>query len=101
MAKRNQVINRVFKVDGREVQGLCFKLGAKFLVALKARQGFIMCGYLNLKVAEKFSDAACLVKGVSSIPELLEANIYDLTRAARSLGARKGMPVREAIKFLS
>lgn len=88
-------------VDGRKVAGLCFKLGAKSLVVLRARRGFIMCGYLNLRVAEKFSDAACLVKGVSDIEELLNAPIADLTSTAKTLGVRKGMLARQALKFLS
>ena len=101
MVKRNPLISKSFKVAGKPVVGLSFPLGAKSLVLVKARRGFIMCGYLNLKVAEKFSDAACLVKGVSDISGLLSAPVAGLTKTAKALGVRKGMPAREAIKFLS
>lgn len=101
MAKINPVISKSFKVAGKSVVALSLALGEKTLVLLKARRGFIMCGYLNLKVADKFSDAACLVKGVSDIEGLLNAPIAGLTSKAKTLGVRKGMLAREAIKFLS
>lgn len=80
---------------------LSFSLGAKSLVLVKAKRGFIMCGYLNLRAAEKFYDAACVVKGVANIDDLLNATVAGLTKNAKALGVRKGMPAREAIKFLS
>jgi uncharacterized protein YunC (DUF1805 family) len=83
------------------VLGLSFQLGARPLVLLKASRGFIMCGYLNLKIAQKFNDAACLVKGVSSIEQLLNAPIVDLTKAAKAAGVKKGISAKQAIKFLS
>ena len=86
---------------GKPVVVLSLSLGAKSLVLVKARRGFVMCGYLNLKAAEKFFDAACLVKGVSDIEGLLNAPIAGLTSKAKTFGVRKGMLVREAIKFLS
>ncbi|MEW6008641.1 MAG: YunC family protein [Candidatus Omnitrophota bacterium] len=60
-----------------------------------------MCGYLNIKVAEKFGEAACVVKGVNSIEDLLKAPIFNLTKKAYSLGVRKWMSGKEAILKLS
>jgi uncharacterized protein YunC (DUF1805 family) len=60
-----------------------------------------MCGYLNIAVADTLNDAACVVKGVSTIEELLQAPVAELTRQAYRLGVRKGMPAKEAILKLS
>lgn len=99
--KKKPIISKNYKIGFKKALGLCLNLGKKNLVVLRARRGFIMCGYLNLKVADKFADAACTVKGVSSVEDLLEAPIFDLTKKAYSLGVRKGMPAKEAVLKLS
>ena len=99
--KKNQIISKTYLIDGKVAYGLSFKLGAKKLVLLKARRGYIMCGYLNLKIADKFHDAAAVVKGVSSVQQLLKARVVAVSKLARKFGVCSGMPAREAIVKLS
>lgn len=77
------------------------KLQHKNLVLLKGSKGYIMCGYLNLKTAEKFGEAAVKITGVSNIKEALKTSAYSLTTAAKKLGIRKGQPIAEVLKLLA
>ncbi len=99
--KKKLRINKRQAIELKPPFGVCLNLGKKNLVVLKAKRGFIICGYLNLKVAQGFGDAAGIVKGVSSVRDLLEAPIFNLTKKAYSLGVRKGMPAKEAVLKLS
>ena len=99
--KRNQIISKTYLIDGKVVYGLSFKLGAKKLVLAKARRGFIMCGYLNMKTADKFNDAAAIVKGVANFEQLLKAKVVVVSKAAKKCGISEGMLAKEAIVKLS
>lgn len=81
--------------------GFKIKLPKANLVLITAKKGYIMCGYLNLKIANKLNQAACLVTGVSSPPEMLSKKIENLSKSARILGIRKSMSVKEALIKLS
>ena len=89
------------KVGRKYIEAISIGLLSKNLILLKGRKGYVMCGYLNLKVAQKFQDTAVKIAGVSSIEEALKANIHSCTSQARRLGIFKGQAVREALKIIS
>lgn len=89
------------KVDGKYIEGLLFALAGKNLIVLKGSKGYVMCGYLDLAAAEKFKDAAIKVTGVATIEDALNAKVHSLTSSARRLGARKGQPIKEAIRLIA
>ena len=60
-----------------------------------------MCGYLNLKAAQKFGDVAVKIVGVSNIEDALKTTVHSCTSAAKKLGISKGQPVREALKLIT
>lgn len=91
----------VFKIGNNKFAGFSIRLQNANLVLIAAKKGYIMCGYLNLKIADKFNDAACIVRGVSNTKDMLSKNIEDVSKAARILGIKKGMPVQEALLKLS
>jgi len=68
---------------------------------LRGSKGYIMCGYLNLKVAEKFKDPAAKITGVSSIQGDLRSRIHSCTRPAKRLGINKGQPVKDALAIIA
>ncbi len=88
------------KVGKGYIDAILFKLPEKNLIVLRGAKGYIMCGYLNLSAAEKFKDAAAKAIGVSSIKQLLEADVFSCSRAAAKLGIYKGQPVKEALKII-
>ncbi len=88
------------KIKGKFVQGLELPLGNATLILIKARKGYIACGYWNLAAAEKFGDAAGIVRGVKNLDEALASPIAELTTKARQLGVQEGMTCRQALEKL-
>lgn len=68
------------------------------LIIVYATRGFIMCGYLDIAVAEKMNDAACIVSGVSSVEQLLEKPVVKLTSKAEQLGICLGETGQQALE---
>lgn len=71
------------------------------LLLLKGEKGFIMCGYLDISVADKVGDSAAKVRGVKDIKDFLEAQITEVTKQGHDLGLRVSMKVRDALPLLS
>lgn len=91
----------VFKIGKSKFIGFKIRLSNANFVLITAKKGYVMCGYLNLKVSDKLGEAACIVKGVSSPKDMLLKRIEHLSNKARLLGISKGMPVKEALIKLS
>ena len=70
------------------------------LLILIAEKGFVMCGYLNIEVAEKMNDCACVVRGVGTFEDVLNAKIAGATTKAKELGIVDGMLGGEALKLI-
>ena len=90
-----------FDLDGKKAEGLVVGLPGAPLVLAYGRQGFVMCGYLNIEAADKLGVAAAMVRGVSTIDDLLDAKVQKVSGAAGKLGVAEGMTGREALsRFL-
>lgn len=96
----NLLTPRKIKIKGKLVSGIEIKLPNANLVMVTTPKGFICCGYLNLTTAEKLSDAACVVRSVKTIEDLLEAKIVGLTSLAKDLGIKLGMTGKQALELL-
>lgn len=70
------------------------------LLVIRARKGFVMCGYLNIEVANKLGDAAVRVTGVRTFEEVLNAKAVDVSEAAKKLGITAGMNAKEALQMM-
>ena len=70
------------------------------LILIRGRRGFVMCGYLNIDVANKLGLIAARVTGVKSVEEMLDKEIAEVTTKAKEVGIKEGMIVKEALKFL-
>jgi uncharacterized protein YunC (DUF1805 family) len=71
------------------------------LVIVKAKNGYIMCGYLDIVTADKLGDAAAIVRGVSSIKEILEKEVTEVSAAAKEKKIRRGMTGLQALLRLN
>jgi uncharacterized protein YunC (DUF1805 family) len=91
-------MHKIIKVGKARIEAIQVRLLSKNFVLLRGRLGYVMCGYLNLKTAEKFKDRAVKVTGVSGIKDTLNAKVHSCTSQARKLGIAKGQTVREALK---
>ena len=89
------------RIGKKYLEALLFGLTTKRIIIIKGSKGYIMCGYLDLKVAEKFNDVAAKVTGVTNIEDVLKTTVYSCTKQARALGIHKGQPVKEVLKFIA
>ena len=70
------------------------------LLLVVADKGFVMCGFLNVDVAEKVGVAAAVVSGVKSFEDVLGAEVRGVTSKAKSLGVDVGMKGADALECL-
>lgn len=89
-------------VDGKSFLGLKAELkGLPPLLLIEGEKGFVMCGYLNIEVAEKLGATAAIVSGVKSIEDVLNTEIKVATTKAKALGLEPGKVVRTVIGVLA
>jgi len=90
------------QVNGKYFQGLKVELKAlPPILLISGEKGFVMCGYLNLEVAEKLEAAAAIVTGVKSFEDVLNAEIKAATSKAKSMGLQPGKVVNTVIGALA
>jgi uncharacterized protein YunC (DUF1805 family) len=92
---------RKIKVGKKYIEALAMKFQTKNLIVLRGDRGYIMCGYLNLKVAEKFNDAAIKIVGVADINDALLAQVHSCTPEAKKLGIKKGQTVKDILNLIA
>lgn len=89
------------EVDGKMALGLKVELPeSPPLLVVVGKRGFVMCGFLNVEVAQKLQVAAAMVSGVKDFQDVLEAEIKAATSKAKELGVNLGMKGKEALKKL-
>ncbi|MGQ0644411.1 MAG: YunC family protein [Elusimicrobiota bacterium] len=74
--------------------------GAPLLLA-RGEKGYVMCGYLDMAVADKFGQAAAVVRGIKTLDELLESPVADVSVQAKRRGVKPGMTGRQALQKLA
>jgi uncharacterized protein YunC (DUF1805 family) len=68
------------------------------LILINSSNGYVMCGYLSMDIANKMGDIAAKVTGVKTIQDALDAKIVDLSIEAQKFNVELGMSSR---KFLN
>ena len=96
MFKRKRI-----KVGARHIEAFWIKLLTKNLILLKGGRGYIMCGYLNLRAAQKAGDIAAKITGVCTIEEALRTKIHSCTSQAKKAGIDAGQSVKDALKLVA
>ena len=86
------------KLEKGSALGLKLDMEHAPLLVIRVAKGFVMCGYLNVEVANKLGDAAVRVTGVRTFEDVLNAKAVDVSEAAKKLGITIGMPAREALE---
>jgi len=70
------------------------------LLVIRAGCGFVMCGYLNMEIANKLGDVAVRVTGVRSFDDVLNAKAVDVSEAAKKRGITAGISAKEALNMM-
>jgi uncharacterized protein YunC (DUF1805 family) len=89
------------KVGKKYIEAVLIKLLSKNFILLRGSRGYVMCGYLDLKVAEKFKDVAVKIVGVSTIARALKAKVHSCTSCARKLGISPGQSIPEVLNVIA
>ncbi len=88
------------KLENGSALGLKMDMENAPLLVIRAGCGFVMCGYLNMDIANKLGDVAVRVTGVRTFEDVLNAKAVDVSEAAKKLGITVGMPAREALNMM-
>lgn len=64
------------------------------LIVVRSSKGYVMCGYLDMNIANKLGDVAAKVTGVSSIENVLDAEVVALSDEAINQGLELGITGR-------
>ncbi|MEM2103226.1 MAG: DUF1805 domain-containing protein [Candidatus Bathyarchaeia archaeon] len=87
-------------IDNKAAIGLKIDLpDSPPLLVIIGKTGFVMCGFLNIEVAEKLNVSAAMVSGVKSFEDVLKAEIKAVTSKAKMKGVNVGMKGEEAVKL--
>ncbi len=99
--RKNSLVQKKIKVGTKYIQAYLIPFFEKNLIILLGKKGYVMCGYLDLVVAEKFHDPAIRIVGVSTIKEALESVVFDCTSEAEKLGVYKNQPIKQVLKLIA
>ncbi|MCX6667664.1 MAG: DUF1805 domain-containing protein [Euryarchaeota archaeon] len=91
---------KFIELDKGQAEGFRIDLDNAPLILMKARKGYIMCGYLNMNAANKLGDIAGRVTGVKSFEDVLNAEIVEISDNAKKLGLAVGMKGKEFLNKL-
>ena len=80
--------------------GLKFEMQNAPLLVIKADKGFVMCGYLDIDMADTLGDVAVRVRGVNTFEDVLDAQIVGATQAAIDIGIDIKMNARDALELM-
>ena len=87
------------KVDDKTCLGVRIELpDSPPLLVITAEKGFVMCGFLNMEVAERIGATAAMVSGVKTFEDVLNAQVKAVTSKAKSLGIQEGMKGADSLK---
>lgn len=87
------------------VEGISFKTvllptANSVILLIQGQKANLGCGYFSMAAAEKMQDRFAIVRGVSTIDEVLNAPVADLSPEAAKCGVSVGMPGREALLLM-
>ena len=91
---------KIIELDKGQVEGFRIDLDNAPLILVKAKRGYVMCGYLNINAANKLGDIAGRVTGVKSFEDVLNAEIAEISDNAKKIGLKVGMKGKEFLNKL-
>jgi len=90
----------IIHLEKGQVTGYSIDLGNAPLIILQAKKGYIMCGYLNMNIANKLGDIAGKVTGVKTIKDALNATVIEVSEHAKKEGLKEGMTSTDFLQHL-
>ena len=84
-------------LEGHLLEGYAIPTANTGILLIKAKRGFLGCGYFSLATADKVGDAAVIVSGVKNFEDMLTAKVKAVSPAAAARGVTLEMTGREAL----
>ena len=88
------------QLDGVTFSAATLPTANSVILLVRGRKANLGCGYFSMAAAEKMGDRFAIARGVSSIGELLEAPVADLSPEAAGCGVKAGMKGKEALLLM-
>ena len=88
------------KLEKGQVVGYLIELGNAPLIIIQAKQGYVMCGYLNMDTANKLGDIAGKVTGFKSFNDVLNSTIIEVSDNAKKVGLFEGKNAKDFLNML-
>lgn len=86
------------KIGNNIALGVNLELQNANLIVIRAKKGYIMCGYLSMETANRLEDVAAKVKDVKNVDEVLKAKIVEVSEKAKEIGIKEGMTGKETLE---
>ena len=86
------------KIGSNVALGVNLELLNANIIVIRAKKGYVMCGYLSMETANRLGDIAAKVKGVKNFDELLKAKVVEVSEKAKEIGIKEGMTGKGALE---
>lgn len=96
----NKKMATQIELDKGQATGYLIELGNAPLILIKAKKGYVMCGYLNMNAANKMGDIAGRVTGVKSFDDVLNADIVEVSENAKKISLKEGIKARDFLNAI-
>ncbi len=93
----NLVTVEMIEVGSKKFLGVKVDLPKAPLLLIKNNKIMIGCGYFSRETLEKLEIPACIVTGVKTFKDMLEAKVMYVTAEAKKLGIKEGEKVRNIL----
>lgn len=86
------------KIGNNIAIGVNLELQNANLIVIRAKKGYIMCGYLSMDTANRLEDVAAKVTGIKNFDDALKAKIVGVSEKAKEIGIKEGMTGKETLE---
>ena len=93
-------MEQLLQLEGMTFKTVTLPTPNSVILLIQGAKANLGCGYFSMAAAEKMGDRFAIVRGVSSIDEVLAAPVADCSPAAALCGVTAGMTGREALLLM-
>ena len=94
------MIKEAIRVGDGIIEAILIELGDHNFIVLRGSMGYIMCGYLNMDVADNFGDVAIKITDVGTIQDALHAVAKEVSSEAKNRGIYEGQRVKDILGLI-
>lgn len=96
--KADNMETKEIKIGSKTAKGISISMPNANLIMITAEKGYLMCGYLNIEIAERLGDCAAVITGVKTVDDMLSQPVVKATSLAQKAGINVGMKGSDALE---